>query len=187
MTSEEMEPDVEPPLLLPLQGARVRPATSSGNTRGTTSKPAARQPTRPQTSQQTQPEADVSRQPSSARPATRVATQVRRPLPAGAKKSGDRRANTPVQLKPTVYNARDYSTTRQKPLVPETERRTQESKSSLAPGRARAGSSTDKKWDITPDGGSAGREGRQFTVANVGNNGRIYLRYVQKVADHGVF
>jgi hypothetical protein len=30
--------------------------------------------------------------------------------------------------------------------------------------------------DITPDGGSAGREGRQFTVANVGNNGRIYLR-----------
>ena len=32
------------------------------------------------------------------------------------------------------------------------------------------------KYDITPDGGSAGREGRQFTVANVGNNGRIYLR-----------
>jgi hypothetical protein len=30
--------------------------------------------------------------------------------------------------------------------------------------------------DIIPDGGSAGREGRQFTVANVGNNGRIYLR-----------
>ncbi|KAH8820003.1 hypothetical protein F5884DRAFT_658671 [Xylogone sp. PMI_703] len=34
------------------------------------------------------------------------------------------------------------------------------------------------KFDITPDGGSggSGREGRQFTVANVGNNGRIYLR-----------
>ncbi|RFU25691.1 hypothetical protein B7463_g10639, partial [Scytalidium lignicola] len=35
------------------------------------------------------------------------------------------------------------------------------------------------KFDITPDGGSGssgGREGRQFTVANVGNNGRIYLR-----------
>jgi hypothetical protein len=29
---------------------------------------------------------------------------------------------------------------------------------------------------ITPDGGSAGREGRQFTVGKVGNNGRIYLR-----------
>lgn len=34
----------------------------------------------------------------------------------------------------------------------------------------------DGKSSITPDGGSAGREGRQFTVAKVGNNGRIYLR-----------
>jgi hypothetical protein len=34
----------------------------------------------------------------------------------------------------------------------------------------------DARNDITPDGGSAGREGRQFTVAKVGNNGRIYLR-----------
>ncbi|KAG9241024.1 hypothetical protein BJ878DRAFT_522787 [Calycina marina] len=34
----------------------------------------------------------------------------------------------------------------------------------------------DLKHEIAPDGGSAGREGRQFTVANVGNNGRIYLR-----------
>ncbi len=32
--------------------------------------------------------------------------------------------------------------------------------------------------NITPDGGSGGREGRQFTVGNVGNNGMIYLRYV---------
>lgn len=30
--------------------------------------------------------------------------------------------------------------------------------------------------DIAPDGLSGGREGRQFTVANVGNNGMIYLR-----------
>ncbi|KAL2259970.1 hypothetical protein VTK26DRAFT_6172 [Humicola hyalothermophila] len=42
--------------------------------------------------------------------------------------------------------------------------------------RAKKGSQEDEKWDITPDGGSAGREGRKFTVANVGNNGRIYLR-----------
>ena len=34
----------------------------------------------------------------------------------------------------------------------------------------------DGKNDVTPDGGSAGREGRQFTVAKVGNNGKIYLR-----------
>lgn len=40
------------------------------------------------------------------------------------------------------------------------------------------GAGGEVRIDITPDGGSAGREGRQFTVANVGNNGRIYLRYV---------
>ncbi|KAI1495630.1 hypothetical protein F5X99DRAFT_425870 [Biscogniauxia marginata] len=33
-----------------------------------------------------------------------------------------------------------------------------------------------EKPTITPDGGSAGREGRHFTVANVGNNGQIFLR-----------
>jgi hypothetical protein len=38
------------------------------------------------------------------------------------------------------------------------------------------GAGGEVRVDITPDGGSAGREGRQFTVANVGNNGRIYLR-----------
>jgi hypothetical protein len=38
------------------------------------------------------------------------------------------------------------------------------------------GSKGEIRVDITPDGGSAGREGRQFTVANVGNNGKIYLR-----------
>lgn len=32
--------------------------------------------------------------------------------------------------------------------------------------------------DIAPDNTAGGREGRQFTVANVGNHGRIYLRYV---------
>jgi len=32
------------------------------------------------------------------------------------------------------------------------------------------------KFSITPDGGSAGREGRQFTVAKVGNNGKIFMR-----------
>ncbi|KAH6606741.1 guanine nucleotide exchange factor [Trichoderma cornu-damae] len=32
------------------------------------------------------------------------------------------------------------------------------------------------RWDVAPDGASAGRAGRQFTVANVGNNGKLYLR-----------
>jgi hypothetical protein len=54
------------------------------------------------------------------------------------------------------------------------ERKSQEE--NLLQRRAKKGSQDDDKWDITPDGGSAGREGRQFAVANVGNNGRIYLR-----------
>lgn len=36
----------------------------------------------------------------------------------------------------------------------------------------------------SPDSGSMGREGRQFTVGNIGNNGRIYLRYALLLVDH---
>ncbi|EAQ86877.1 hypothetical protein CHGG_08130 [Chaetomium globosum CBS 148.51] len=61
-----------------------------------------------------------------------------------------------------------------KPLLPLTERASHEE--NLAGRRTKKGSRDGDKWDITPDGGSAGREGRQFAVANVGNNGRIYLR-----------
>ncbi|KAL2184904.1 hypothetical protein L209DRAFT_744182 [Thermothelomyces heterothallicus CBS 203.75] len=61
-----------------------------------------------------------------------------------------------------------------KPLLPLTERASHEE--IIGARRARKGSQDEDKWDITPDGGSAGREGRQFAVANVGNNGRIYLR-----------
>lgn len=61
-----------------------------------------------------------------------------------------------------------------KPLLPVTERVSHEE--NLAGRRTKKGSRDGDKWDITPDGGSAGREGRQFAVANVGNNGRIYLR-----------
>jgi hypothetical protein len=42
--------------------------------------------------------------------------------------------------------------------------------------RARREAEDGRLNDVAPDGQSAGREGRQFTVANVGNNGRIYLR-----------
>jgi hypothetical protein len=55
------------------------------------------------------------------------------------------------------------------PILPASERRLHEDKVGL---RSRKGSEVDK-WDIPTDG----REGRQFTVANVGNNGKIYLRY----------
>ncbi|KAL2024090.1 hypothetical protein VTK56DRAFT_9870 [Thermocarpiscus australiensis] len=61
-----------------------------------------------------------------------------------------------------------------KPLLPVTEHRSHEE--SHAGRRGRNGSQDEDKWDLTPEGGSAGREGRQFAVANVGNNGRIYLR-----------
>lgn len=60
--------------------------------------------------------------------------------------------------------------TTSKPLLPLSERRSHEEKKQRE-------AETDR-WDIAPDGSSAGREGRQFAVSNVGNNGRIYLRYV---------
>lgn len=70
----------------------------------------------------------------------------------------------------TRITARAPTTTTVKPLLPVTERMQAQEKSKK--------DAETEKWDITPDGGSAGREGRQFTVANVGNNGRIYLRQV---------
>jgi len=36
--------------------------------------------------------------------------------------------------------------------------------------------STELRTDIAADGTSAGRDGRNFTVANVGMNGKMYLR-----------
>lgn len=65
-----------------------------------------------------------------------------------------------------------------KSLLPVTERKSQEE---YVPRKKSTKGSQDEgkeKWDIAPDGGSAGREGRQFAVWNVGNNGRIYLRCV---------
>lgn len=62
-----------------------------------------------------------------------------------------------------------------RPLVPVTERRSQEDKT--LPRGGKDSDAQKDRGDITPEGGSAGREGRQFTVSNVGNNGRIYLRY----------
>jgi hypothetical protein len=60
-----------------------------------------------------------------------------------------------------------------RPLLPVSESKSQEEQ--LQFNRLRRDTETERP-DITPDGGSAGREGRQFAVANVGNNGRIYLR-----------
>ncbi|KAK8025530.1 RasGEF domain-containing protein [Apiospora arundinis] len=75
----------------------------------------------------------------------------------------DKGAKTVARLSPV---------NKSKPILPAAERR---------PGGDEARPMTKReadsaKWDIAPDGGSAGREGRQFTVANVGNNGKIFLR-----------
>ncbi|KAG5980306.1 hypothetical protein E4U55_004171 [Claviceps digitariae] len=59
-----------------------------------------------------------------------------------------------------------------KPLLPLSESRHRSENRDTAP---RSENDTDAV-EIAPDGSSAGREGRQFTVSNVGNNGRIYLR-----------
>ncbi|KAK3371836.1 hypothetical protein B0T24DRAFT_338896 [Lasiosphaeria ovina] len=59
-------------------------------------------------------------------------------------------------------------------LLPVSERKPNDDNPAIR--RTNKTSQDDDKWDLTPDGGSAGREGRQFAVANVGNNGRIYLR-----------
>lgn len=81
----------------------------------------------------------------------------------------------PSTTAPSLRAKRNSPTTATggKPPNVMTERKSQGERSTL---RTRKGSESDK-WDVTPDGGSAGREGRQFAVANVGNNGRIYLRY----------
>ncbi|KAJ4269532.1 Guanine nucleotide exchange factor lte1 [Fusarium torreyae] len=71
------------------------------------------------------------------------------------------------------------STAAAKPLVPLSERRIHQKKPtprSLKDSDSNSDNQGNSRWEITPDGGSAGREGRQFAVANVGNNGRIYLR-----------
>lgn len=162
-----MEPDVEPPVL-PLQGAREPLPSASTRT-----KPSVRQPIgRPQ--QSIAYKAALPRSSPSTRSATRVATQVRRPVTT-ARKPADRSAAPTVAVPPQTRSTRAVPNTKPKPLLPITERRTQDQKAPVT--RLRTNSETEK-WDIAPDGNSAGREGRQFTVANVGNNGRIYLRYV---------
>lgn len=92
-----------------------------------------------------------------------------RKSPPALARDGDRpagRAEKPkMRISPSAVS---------KSLLPVTERKSQEE--NKLDWRVKKDSDVEK-WDIAPDGSSAGREGRQFTVANVGNNGRIYLRY----------
>lgn len=178
-----MEPDVDPPLL-PLQGVRLRRPLASSDaspaplrTKSSSYRNARPAPKRPQQSSQ---RGDVSRLPASARPATRVASHAKRPSTASrsAVRNSPIKEPAPVPTKPQPFQRTrapvPARTSRTIPLLPLSGRKPGQN----APlARARTNSELER-WDITPDGGSAGREGRRFAVSNVGNNGRIYLRCV---------
>ena len=92
-----------------------------------------------------------------------------------------KRENPPPSFSPPTKSPPVRSTTTAaKPLVPLSERRIHQTKHTPRSLKDSDSSADNQgslaRWEIAPDGGSAGREGRQFTVANVGNNGRIYLR-----------
>ncbi|KAG6310013.1 hypothetical protein E4U44_006016 [Claviceps purpurea] len=122
----------------------------------------------------------------------RRARTQRSPQCAGARGEKPRRASpltlrplpttntTATAAKPTTTTTTRWisrtltrgASTASKPLLPPSERRYRQGKRDVT-----LRSETDTgTGDIAPDGTSAGREGRQFAVSNVGNNGRIYLR-----------
>lgn len=80
-----------------------------------------------------------------------------------AKDTSPPKLSTKVMRKPSTSG---------RPIVPLTEQRP--INRTLSIGRR---DEEPDRWDVAPDGASAGREGRQFTVTNVGNNGKLFLRY----------
>lgn len=98
-----------------------------------------------------------------------TATRTKKPPPRlGREGTTDKGSGGSLRPKPRLS-----SNQTPRSLLPATERKSQEE--NKIDMRMRKGSLKEKA-DITPDGSSAGREGRQFAVANVGNHGRIYLR-----------
>lgn len=171
--------------MLPLQGIRLRrpsaddpttlPIQSQSSTR--TRRPGTARPV-PRRAVQPPQKGDISRLPASARPATRVASHARRPQTAT--RPIDHSATAPsVPTKPAsaYQRPRNPPPTRSShtaPLLPLSEKKLAQN-SLISQPRT---NSEAEKWDIAPEGNSGGREGRRFAVSNVGNNGRIYLRYV---------
>ncbi|KAI0136873.1 RasGEF domain-containing protein [Xylariales sp. AK1849] len=107
-----------------------------------------------------------------------LSTRSQRTQKAGALREARSRRSPPRPmgrgLDPSAKSkARLSPITAVKPLLPAAERRPAGEDGKVGKAKKEV---EGEKWDITPDGGSAGREGRQFTVANVGNNGKIYLR-----------
>lgn len=83
---------------------------------------------------------------------------------------------TPSSSKPAAHRLLRKPSLAKQPLVPLAEARHYHHERSVS--RAGARENDSEKWDANWDNPSAARDGRQFTVSNVGNNGRIYLRYV---------
>ncbi|KAI9158608.1 Guanine nucleotide exchange factor LTE1 [Paramyrothecium foliicola] len=91
----------------------------------------------------------------------------------------------PTSPKIIIPSSRDSSTPKKpvkalrippatgRPLLPAAERKLHMETNGT---RSRKDSAPGTRADVPSDGIAAGREARQFTVANVGNNGRIYLR-----------
>lgn len=88
----------------------------------------------------------------------------------------------------------DVAQSKLKPSTFEFATRRQQAGAAMAPNALRkagganaaaskpTGATDAENWDMTMNAGAhSGRDGRQFTVANVGNNGRIYLRYLNSI------
>ncbi|KAI0161467.1 ras GEF [Xylariaceae sp. FL1272] len=91
--------------------------------------------------------------------------------------------DTRTRRSPTLGKATGMHTspvTSSRSLIPAIERRAGDHKGRIAARKASIG----EKWSPNTEAG-AGREGRQFTVANVGNNGRMFLRYVRGGIEFG--
>lgn len=97
----------------------------------------------------------------------RLANRVAKGSPRSAARDPSHHTKTSKSGRPNIAP---------RPLVPFTERKSVDDRGSRKPSKDADGLD---KSDVIPDGGSAGREGRQFTVAKVGNNGRLYLRYAR--------
>ncbi len=114
---------------------------------------------------------------STAKPSKRSSPKAVEFPPLLSSSSSAAAASSSSSAKPVAHRLLRKGSVGKPPLVPLTEARQYQHERSASRGAARETES--EKWDANPDNASAARDGRQFAVANVGNHGRIYLRYVK--------
>lgn len=95
---------------------------------------------------------------------------TRRKSPSGPRYSKPTESST-ARLAAKVVRKASAAT---RPLLPLSEGKLYQDR---AESRGHSRETETEKWHVNLDNAAAARDGRQFTVANVGNNGRIYLRY----------